>query len=60
MTSLLNFPDTAAMREVMAQWSTEDYVRQAFDAEFPDAGGLQDDTYELAAIFEAKPVNFIY
>lgn len=61
MTTLLQFPDDDMQRQAMQGWSTDDYVMQAFDAEFeceisydPSVG------YELAAIFTCDNIHFIY
>lgn len=61
MTTLLQFEDSDMQRQAMQQWSTQDYVAQAFDCEFGDEGeSLGDSSYELAAIFEANEIRFIY
>lgn len=63
MTTLLQFEDSDIQRQVMQQWSPQDYVIQAADAEF----GLEEEnpiqkgeSYELAAIFTAKELHWIY
>ena len=65
MTTLLQYEESDMQRQAMQDWSTQDYIEQAFDCEFPDepnavVGG---DSYECAAIFEAVGKNelrFIY
>jgi len=62
MATLLQYDNDDAQRQAMQQWSTEDYVKQAFDVEFPgepNTIGVKD-SYELAAIFEAEHIRFIY
>lgn len=59
LTTLLQFEDSDIQRQAMQQWTTRDYVQQAFDAEFSGDFSLYD-SYELAAIFEAPVVKFIY
>jgi hypothetical protein len=59
MTTLLQFDDNDMQRQAMQQWSTFDYIRLAFDAEFPDEE-IGDSSYELVAIFEANDLRFIY
>lgn len=61
MTTLLQFTDDDMQRQAMQEWSTDDYVMQAFDAEFgceisydPSVG------YELVAIFTGDNIRFIY
>lgn len=62
MTTLLQFEDSDMQRQAMQQWSTQDYVGWAYDCEFADeqGGSLGGSSYELAAIFEANEVRFIY
>ena len=60
MTTLLQFEDSDIQRQAMQQWSTQDYVAQAYDAEAEDGTGLGEQSYELAAIFEAPKLHFIY
>ena len=62
MTTLLQFDDDDMQRQAMQQWSADDYVVQAFDAEYPGEPNavVNGASYELAAIFTAKDVNFIY
>lgn len=62
MTTLLQFEDSDIQRQAMQQWSAQDYVAQAFDAEFPDEPNeiLTGASYELAAIFKAKDLHWIY
>jgi hypothetical protein len=59
MTTLLQYEADDMQRQAMQQWSTFDYIQQAFDAEFgepmPDGA-----SYELAAIFTADNLHFIY
>jgi hypothetical protein len=63
MTTVLQFEDSDIQRQAMEQWSPQDYVVQAFDAEFgcdePNAIG-NGEPYELAAIFTAKELHWIY
>jgi hypothetical protein len=63
MTTVLQFEDSDIQRQAMQQWSAQDYVVQAFDAEFgceePNAIG-EGASYELAAIFEANDLRWIY
>lgn len=56
MTTLLQFEESPEQREAMSLWSTDMWVLQAADAE----GIALEGSYELAAIFEAKEVQFIY
>lgn len=62
MTTLLEFEDSDIQRQAMQQWSAQDYVVQAFDAEFPDEpNNIQSGaSYELAAIFTADNLHWIY
>ena len=60
MTTLLQFEDSDIQRQAMQQWSTLDYVTQAYDAEIKDGTSLDGQSYELAAIFEAPVIHFIY
>jgi hypothetical protein len=59
MTTLLEFDNSYNQRQAMQQWSTFDYVKQAFEAEFSEED-IFDGSYELAAIFEAPELKFIY
>jgi hypothetical protein len=58
MTTLLQYEDSDIQRQAMQQWSTGDYIAQAYDVEFEESwdGG----SYEVAAIFEAPKLTFIY
>jgi hypothetical protein len=63
MTTLLQFDDDDAQRQAMQSWSSIDYVRQAFDVEFgvEEPNAIENHrSYELAAIFEAKDIHWIY
>lgn len=62
MTTLLQYEDSDIQRQAMQQWSAQDYVVQACDAEFPDEPNeiLAGASYELAAIFTAKELHWIY
>lgn len=62
MTTLLQYPDTREQRKAMKGWSNQDYVEQAYDAEFleEDGSSLGHQSYELAAIFESPSIHFIY
>lgn len=62
MTTRLDFEDSDIQRQAMQQWSSEDYVVQAFDAEFPDEANdiTAGASYELAAIFTADNLHWIY
>jgi hypothetical protein len=56
MTTLLQYDDTPENRKMVKGWSTDQIVQQAKDVEEVD----QDETYELAAIFTADNLDFIY
>lgn len=58
MTTLLQYEESDTQRQAMQQWSTEDYIAQAYDVEFGEA--YDGAGYELAAIFEAPKLTFIY
>jgi hypothetical protein len=58
MTTLLKFEDSDIQRQAMQQWTTQDYIAQAYDVEFGES--YNGDSYELAAIFEAPDLTFIY
>lgn len=64
MITLLQYDNTADQEMAMGQWSAEDYVAQAFDAEFPtelNTIGTNSAAYELAGIFKVdKPLEWIY
>lgn len=62
MTTLLQFDNDDMQRQAMQQWTYQDYVEQAFDVEFPGEPNeiVDGASYELAAIFEADSVRFIY
>jgi hypothetical protein len=62
MTTLLQYPEDDMQRQAMQDWAVQDYVAQAFDAEFEDEHNaiLNGDSYEVAAIFEAPTLHFIY
>jgi len=65
MTTILKFYEDDIQRQAMQDWSVQDYVKQAFDCEFPDEPNaiVNGDSYECAAIFEAVGKNelrFIY
>ena len=62
MTTLLQFDDNDMSRQARQQWSSQDYVEQACDVEFPGEKNhiIAGHSYELAAIFAAENVNFIY
>jgi hypothetical protein len=62
MTTLLQFEDSDIQRQAMQQWSAQDYVEQAFDAEFIEEPNAiaNGESYELAAIFTAEKLHWIY
>jgi hypothetical protein len=62
MVTLLEFEDSDIQRQAMQQWALRDYVVQAFDAEFPNEPNAiaAGENYELAAIFTADNLNWIY
>jgi len=61
MTTLLQFEDSDIQRQAMQQWSVQDYVAQAFDVEFDEPNAIANGaSYELAAIFTAKELHWIY
>lgn len=57
VTRLL-FDDTDAQRQAIRDWSTDDYIEQAFGEEYPGAD-YQNEPYDCIAIFEAANVRFI-
>lgn len=62
MTTLLEYDDSDEQRQAMQQWSAQDYVTQAYDAEWPDESNaiVEGAIYELAAIFTAENLHWIY
>jgi hypothetical protein len=56
--TLLQFEDTDMQRQAMQQWSVLDYVRQAFDATYPDVPNLfqgrEHPFFECIGIFEGN------
>ena len=61
LCTLLQYEDSDDQRQAMQQWSVQDYVEQAYDAEYPElpnpiAAGA---SYECIAIFEGL-VRYIY
>lgn len=64
MATLLQFEDSDIQRQAMQQWSPQDYVVQAADAELgfeEEENPIQKgESYELAAIFTAEKLHWIY
>lgn len=54
MCTALQFDDTDQQRQAMQQWSTQDYVAQAHDAEYPNEPNriMRGEPYDCIAIFE--------
>jgi hypothetical protein len=62
MVTILQYEDSDIQRQAMQQWSPQDYVAQAFDAEWPEEPNaiVNGESYELAAIFTADNLHWIY
>ena len=52
--TLLQFEESVTQRQQLQVWSTEDYVVQAHEVEYPDGPNaiLEGESYECIAVFE--------